>query len=65
RVAQLAGAKALVLYHLVPAPPVRLIEPAFLGDAEKHFDGRLELAEDGMLISLPAESQQVEIDQLL
>ncbi|TWJ09892.1 MBL fold metallo-hydrolase [Altererythrobacter ishigakiensis] len=65
RVAQLAGAKALVLYHLVPAPPVRLIEPALLGDAEKHFDGRLELAEDGMLISLPAESQQVEIDQLL
>ena len=65
RVAQLAGAKALVLYHLVPAPPVRMIEPAFLGDAEEHFDGRLELAEDGMLISLPAESQQVEIDQLL
>lgn len=65
RVAQLAGAKALVLYHLVPAPPVRLIEPAFLGDAEKHFDGRLELAEDGMLISLPAQSQKVEIDQLL
>ena len=65
RVAQLAGAKALVLYHLVPAPPVRLIEPAFLGNAEEHFDGRLELAEDGMLISLPAQSQKVEFDQLL
>jgi ribonuclease Z len=65
RVAQLAGAKALVLYHLVPAPPARLIEPAFLGDAKQNFDGQLELAKDGMLISLPAQSQQVEIDQLL
>ncbi len=65
RVAQLAGAKALVLYHLVPAPPARLTEPAFLGDAKQNFDGQLELADDGMLISLPAQSQQVEIDQLL
>lgn len=63
-VAQLAGAQALVLYHLVPAPPARLIEAAFLGDAGKHFDGRLELAEDGMLISLPASSDQVQFDQL-
>ncbi|MBO6945822.1 MBL fold metallo-hydrolase [Altererythrobacter sp.] len=65
RVAQLAETKALVLYHLVPAPPARLIEPLFLGDANKYFDGQLKLAEDGMLISLPAQSQQVEIDQLL
>lgn len=65
RVAQLAGAKALVLYHLVPAPPVRLVEAAFLGDASRHYDGQLELAQDGMLISLPAQSEQVEIDQLL
>lgn len=65
RVAQLAGAKVLVLYHLVPAPPVRLIESVFLGDAQDQFDGRLELAEDGMLISLPAGSEQVEFDQLL
>ena len=65
RVAQLAGAKALVLYHLVPAPPARLTEPAFLGDAKQNFDGQLELADDGMLVSLPAQSQQVEIDQLL
>jgi ribonuclease Z len=52
--ARAAGAKALVLYHLVPAPPVRLIEPLFLGEARKHFSGRLELARDGLLVSLPA-----------
>lgn len=65
RIAQIAGAKALVLYHLVPAPPARLIEAAFLGDARQHFEGQLELAEDGMLISLPAQNQKVEMDQLL
>lgn len=64
RVAQIAGAKALVLYHLVPAPPARLIERAFLGEAGKRFDGRLELAEDGMLISLPAHGEQIRFDQL-
>lgn len=52
--ARAAGAKALVLYHLVPAPPVRLIEPLFVGEARKHFAGQLELARDGMIVSLPA-----------
>ena len=52
--ARAMGTKALVLYHLVPAPPVRLIEPLFLGEARTHFAGRLELARDGMIVSLPA-----------
>lgn len=54
RAAREAGAKALVLYHLVPAPPARLIEPLFLGDAPKQFPGTLKLAQDGMIVSLPA-----------
>ena len=65
RVAQMAGAKMLVLYHLVPAPPTRLIEPAFTGDATDLFDGPLKLARDGMLVSLPANSQTIDLDQLL
>lgn len=65
RIAQTAGAKALVLYHLVPAPPARLIEHVFLGDAADRFDGELELAEDGMMVSLPANSEQLDFDQLL
>lgn len=59
RAAKEAGAKALVLYHLVPAPPARLIEPLFLGDAPKVYSGPLKLAQDGMMISLPAGSQDV------
>ncbi len=61
RSAKEAGVKALVLYHLVPAPPVRLIEPMFLGNAPKVFSGELRLANDGMLIHLPASSKAVEI----
>ena len=61
RSAREAGVKALVLYHLVPAPPVRLIEPMFLGNAPKEFTGTLRLAKDGMLIHLPATSKDVEI----
>ena len=59
RAATDAGAKALVLYHLVPAPPARLIEPLFLGDAPKAFSGPLKLAKDGMIVSIPAGSQDV------
>lgn len=59
RAARDAGVKALVLYHLVPAPPVRLIEPLFLGDAPKVFTGRLELGRDGLIVSLPAGGKDV------
>lgn len=54
RAAKTAGAKALVLYHLVPPVPARLIEPMFLGDADKIYSGPLKLADDGMIVSLPA-----------
>ncbi|MEQ1641668.1 MAG: MBL fold metallo-hydrolase [Novosphingobium sp.] len=59
RSAKEAGAKALVLYHLVPAPPSQLIEPLFLGSAPKQFSGTLRLAKDGMIISLPAGGRAV------
>ena len=61
RSANEAGVKTLVLYHLVPAPPVRLIEPLFLGNAPKVFKGTLRLADDGMLIHLPSGTKDVEI----
>ncbi len=59
RSAKEAGVKELVLYHLVPAPPARLIEPLFLGRAPEIF-ANIRLAEDGMLIHLPAGSKAVE-----
>lgn len=60
RAAQAAGAKALVLYHLVPPVPVRLIERKFLVDAPDAFDGDLRLAHDGMMVSLPAGKKSID-----
>ena len=59
RAAKDAGVKALVLYHLVPPLPSRLIEPLFLGDAPKVFDGPLKVGHDGMIVSLPAGGKDV------
>ncbi len=64
QVARDAGARRLVLYHLVPAPPVRLMEAAFLGDARSTFDA-IDLARDGMFVTLPAKGEEITFDQLL
>lgn len=64
QVAQMAGVRQLVLYHLVPAPPVRLMERVFLGDAAKSFSA-ITLAQDGLLVSLPAKSKDVDFSEML
>ncbi len=58
-VAQTAGARELVLNHLVPAVPFRFLNGLFLGDAAENFDGRITVAEDGMIVSLPAQSDEI------
>jgi len=57
--AKAAGARALLLTHLVPPIPIRALEGPFLGDARKHFDGPLWLANDLDLVSLPAGSTEI------
>lgn len=59
RAAKESGVKSLVLYHMVPAPPVKLIERLFVGEARTVFGGDLRLAHDGMIVSLPAGKQSV------
>ncbi len=59
RSAQQAGAAHLVLYHLVPPLPVRLIESVFLGDAESEFDGPITIGRDGLLFTLPAGTDKI------
>ncbi|MEP1422015.1 MAG: MBL fold metallo-hydrolase [Erythrobacter sp.] len=63
--AQVAGTKMLVLSHLVPPLPSSFLYPAFLGDAEDHFDGPIVVGEDGMLFSLPANGDTIEQSQLM
>lgn len=63
--ARAAGAKALVLTHLVPPLPMRLAYPAFLGDAGRHYDGPITVGEDSMVLSLPAGSTRIDRRKLL
>lgn len=64
RAAHEAGAQALVLYHLVPPVPAQLIERLFVGDAPDAFSGTLKLAQDGMLVSLPAGGKSVQFSNV-
>lgn len=63
--AQQAGADVLVLTHIVPALPTRVLHPAFLGDARNRFSGPLRIAEDGAVVILPADSDAVRFEAWL
>ena len=55
-----AGARNLVLSHIVPVVPSSFFYPAFLGDAHAHFKGPITVGEDGMLFMLPTGSSVIE-----
>lgn len=59
RSASEAGARDLVLIHIVPPLPSPVLDRRFLGEAAKAFDGRLTLARDGLLVSLPVDSKSI------
>lgn len=59
-----AGARQLVLTHIVPPIPSRFVYPAFLGDAPDRFGGKITVGEDGMLFTLPARSDAIETKRL-
>ena len=63
--AQEASAAQLVLYHLVPQLPVKLLEPMFLGDAPSAFDGKITIGADGLIFSLPSGSDKIEKSNVL
>jgi ribonuclease Z len=58
--AQEAGVDQLVLYHIVPQLPVKMLESVFVGEARSHFDGKVTVGGDGMLFSLPAGTDRIE-----
>ena len=61
RAAKEAGVNTLVLYHLVPPLPSKLIEPMFLRNAPWLFSGTLLVGKDGMIVSLPVGSKAVKV----
>jgi len=64
RMAHAAGAKRLVLYHIIPPLPSPLVKSLFLGNAKKYFRNPITMGEDGMLISLPANSDAISIKRI-
>lgn len=63
-VAREAGVPVLIITHVLPPVPDFLRGP-FLRDARKLYDGHLQMANDGTLISLPVNSTRYSIHELL
>ena len=57
--AQEAGVDQLVLYHIVPQLPVKILEGVFLGDARSKFDGEITVGADGWIFSLPSGTDEI------
>ncbi|WP_338465723.1 MBL fold metallo-hydrolase [Novosphingobium sp. ZN18A2] len=65
KVAQQAGARLLVLYHLVPPLPSRLMDAAFMGNAPTMFNGKIVVGRDGLRVDLPAANKEIETHETL
>ena len=65
RIAQQAGVRWLVFYHIIPALPLAYFDAAFLGDAPKIFSGLITVGRDGTMISLAPGTTTVSVRQLL
>lgn len=63
QIAQAAGAKHLLLYHLVPVLPLRRLEPIFLRGVSEAYDGGVTIGRDRLWVNLPADSSAVNIAQ--
>ncbi len=63
-VANEAGVRLLVLYHLTPPPPAWLVERAFVRGVAAVRPRDWVLADDGLLITLPFGSDAVEVGQI-
>lgn len=63
-VAREAGVPLLMITHVLPPVPDQLVNP-FLRDARAIFSGEIRMANDGTLITLPVNSAQHSIHELL
>jgi ribonuclease Z len=61
--AKAAGARHLLLYHVVPPLPVPGLEGVFLEGTSQAFSGGITLGRDGTRISLPSGSKAVDVSQ--
>lgn len=59
KIAKEAGVRHLLLTHILPPLPVSMLKSAFLGDARKISNVPITIAEDGMLLTLPAGNKKI------
>jgi ribonuclease Z len=65
KIAQRDGVKKVILYHTIPPIPSGWMDDYFLGDAKNIYSGPISVGEDGMMITLPANSTEIETKYLL
>jgi ribonuclease Z len=65
KIANLAGVKRLVYYHIIPPLPNPILKYIFIGDARSYYKGPITLGSDGMLFSLPPYSTKISEKNLL
>lgn len=63
-VANEAGVKLVVFTHLTPPPANRIVERIFLRGVDAARDGDWLLANDGLLVELPVDSDTIEVRSL-
>ncbi len=55
----------LLYYHIVPPLPLAPLKSIFLKGVEDVYDGPVTLGRDGTIVTLPAGSTDIEVDELL
>jgi ribonuclease Z len=63
-IANQAGVKLLILYHLTPPPPVKLLERAYVRGVSDVARTDWRLGDDGLFVELPAGSDVVRVGRL-
>ena len=65
RIARDAKVKHLVLHHLLPSVPVRILHSAFLGEARDIYSGPITIGMEGMVFSLRPDESKIDVDWLM
>jgi len=64
-VAREAGIKQLVLTHILPPIPSKILEAGFTKEARAVYDGEIYISNDGTMIKMPVNSDDIKITELL
>ena len=65
RIARDAEVDHLVLNQILPPTPASILHPVFLGDSRRIYDGPITVSYDGMLFSMPRDSDEIDGQWLL